>query len=305
MAFGEIKNTEVSVQSFTRYIGIMPVKVLAVNPNKKELTEIYGREFTEEPNYLGEVEYEHPVTKQVSKVKTVRVEFIVANEELDFKGKVSFYLTDTPWISTSGKCKVIDKYGRTAWVTAEQFQNKEIPQYANGPANISSDYTPCMRNQEELIEFLKYYFGIPEVMRYDNGTWVEVDDTTSCEVYLEKIKDYFKGDVSEIKNAIATATANKIKVLVGIKMTNGNTYQDIYTGKFMRNNAVSTKQLEKSVKDTQTAGGYANTLFNVGEVTVWDGSHPNVAEAAPTVANPFASSASPAAPATPNTNLPF
>ena len=84
-------------------------------------------------------------------------------------------------------------------------------------------------------------------------------------------------------------------------MTNGNTYQDIYTGKFMRNNAVSTKQLEKSVKDTQTAGGYANTLFNVGEVTVWDGTHPNTAAATPTVANPFASSS----PAAPNTNLPF
>lgn len=304
MAFGEIKNTEVSAQSFTRYIGIMPVKVLAVNPNKKELSEIYGREIAEEPNYLGEAEYEHPITKKVSKVKTARLEFIVGNEELDFKGKVSFYLMDTPWVSTSGKCKVIDKYGRTAWVTSEQFQNKEVPMYANGKANISQEYVTCMRNQEELIEFLKYYFGIPEVMRYDNGTWVEVDDPSNCEVYLEKIKDYFKGDVSEIKNAIATASQNKIKVLVGVKIVNDNTYQDIYTGKFMRNNSVSTKQIEKAIKDTQSNGGYPNTLFNVGEVTVWNGVHPNAQQpvAETSTFNPFSTKEEKPAD---NTNLPF
>ena len=39
------------------YVGMCPVKIVAVNPTKEELSKIYGHEVTNERNYVTEVEY--------------------------------------------------------------------------------------------------------------------------------------------------------------------------------------------------------------------------------------------------------
>ena len=39
-----------------RYIGVAPVFVLAVNPDKKKLEELYGNTLENDPVYVGEVE---------------------------------------------------------------------------------------------------------------------------------------------------------------------------------------------------------------------------------------------------------
>lgn len=265
MIIGEIKNTEQGAEEVKRFVGIAPVTILTLNPNKKELSEILDREIEEEPVYIGEVEYTNPVTGQVSNIKSVRLDFWLRNEELDITTKVSFRLIDTPFISKSGKCKVIDKYGRTAWVTAEEFKNKEVPMYASGPARIDKGYKTCMKNEEELIEFLKYYFGIADVERYkaDTKEWVMIDKLDSALIQLDKTKEYFKGDVTEIKNVLKIAKANKVKVLLGTRIVDGNKYQTVFTGKFMRNSSNSTKMLERALKDAKENGRYTSTVFAI------------------------------------------
>ena len=277
MAFGKINNTaEVAGQSFKRYMGVLPVEIIAVNPNKKELGEIYGKEPENEPSYTGEVEYEHPVTKQKSTVKTARIDFIVKNEELEFLSKVSFFLRDTPFVSQAGKCKVIDKFGRTAWVTPDQFKAKEIPVYRNNmPARIEPDYNVSYRNEEELIKFIKFYLGIPDVDRYVDGQWVKRENAEECIVALEKISDYFNGDFSELKEVVSIAKNNRVKILAGVKIQDGNTYQDVYIGDFVRNSSNDFNKLFRSLQSSQANGAYPNSIFYrnnvVTEAVVWEG----------------------------------
>lgn len=313
MAFGQVNNTaEVFNKEVTRYVGVLPVEVIAVNPNKKQLGEIYGREPEKEPSYIGEEEYEHPITKQKLIVKTARIDFIIRNEELNFLSKVTFFLRDTPWISNTGKCKVIDKFGRTAWVTNGQFSANEIPMYSNGPARIDSKYQTSYRNEEELVKFIKYYLGIPDVDKYIDGKWVERENPEDSIISLDKIKDYFNGDFRELEQVIELGKFNRIKVLAGVKIKDGNTYQDVYAGDFVRNSSNNYNQLFKNIQSTQANGGYSNSIFYVGTPAItnakpWEGINPT--NTAQDNYNPFAStpnsnSSSPSSAVSPS-DLPF
>lgn len=260
------KSTEGNVVK--RYIGVAPVFVLSVNPNKEELEKLYNTQLENAPEYLSEIE----VGEDRHKVPNVRIDFIVkTNAEkcngIDFTTKVSFFIRKEARVNREGsKVQVIDKYGRTAWVTKEQYKNKEIPVYANGPANIDKDYRACFHGEEELTNFIRAYLGIPNVMKYikDESKWIMVEHPEECEVRLEHIEDYFKGDFSELREAIALQPTNKVKVLFGVKTTDDNKqYQAIYTQMFLMNKVTNYSKLDEDLQKRKAAGAYPTTEFTV------------------------------------------
>lgn len=246
-----------------RYIGVAPVFVLGVNPSKKELESIYGTEISADPEYLSVSELDG------KEVKSARLDFIVQTDEekcgVNMKSKVSFFLRQAyRYNKDKSKVQVIDKYGRTAWVTIEQAKNHEIPMYSNGPANLDKDYRPCFIGEEELTKFLKAYLGIPEVMKYVNNTWVLVDNPQDCEARLENIDTYFKGDFTELRNIISLQAKNRVKVLFGVKTTDDNKqYQAVYTQMFVKNAVTDYSKLDKDLQDRKSNGAYPTTEFEV------------------------------------------
>ena len=72
MAFAS--GTETVEVSRKLYVGVAPVYVLAVNPSKNKLDEIYGRESKEDPNYIGTTEVNGTTMSQV------RIDFIVKTD---------------------------------------------------------------------------------------------------------------------------------------------------------------------------------------------------------------------------------
>lgn len=255
--------------SVKRYVGIAPVFVLGVNPSKEELEKLYNTQLENTPEYIGEIE----VGEDRHKVPNVRIDFIVKPDAekcngIEFTTKVTFFLRKEPRVNKDGsKVQVIDKYGRTAWVTKEQYQNKEIPVYSNGPANIDKDYRACFHGEEELTNFIKAYLNIPNVMKYVNGKWIMVDNPNDCEARLEHIESYFKGDFSELKEAISFQPNNKVKVLFGVRITDDNKqYQAVYTQMFLKNSINDYSRLDKDLQDRKSAGAYPNTEFNVSDL---------------------------------------
>lgn len=178
-----------------RYIGVGSVYVLGVNPNKAALESFYGHTMEKEPEYVGETEVNGNTVKQV------RIDFIVkadpekyldnSNNPVDLTTKVSLFLTNSyRYNKDNTKIQVIDKYGRTAWVTIEQAKNHEIPVYENGPANIDAGYRPAYMGEEELVSFLIAYINIPSCQKYVDKKWVmkPADELKDCEASLEHIK---------------------------------------------------------------------------------------------------------------------
>lgn len=293
MAFGQ---GQVSSEggSIKRYIGVASVSVLAINPLKEELEKLYGRTLDNAPEYVGEVEVGD------TKIPQVRLDFIVKadpdkyldanNQPLNFVNKVSLFIRRAyRYNKENTKVQVIDKYGRTAWVTVEQAKNHEIPVYASGPANIDKDYRPAYIGEEELIKFLIAYLNIPACQRYINGEWVmnDADKLADSEAMLEHIEDYFKGDVSELRTIIGYQPNNKLKVLFGVRNTDdGRQHQTVYTRMFLKNGVNDYSKLDKDVKQTQEAGALSTSEFDCTEL------HEYVVES-----TSFA--------AAPETNLPF
>lgn len=272
MAFSK-GNVSSEGNSVKRYVGVGSVFVLAVNPNKAELEKLYNTQIENDPEYLGEVE----VGEDKHKVQNARLDFIVKTDAekcggIEFTTKVAFFIRkEYRYNRDQTKVQVIDKYGRTAWVTVEQAKNHEIPVYKNGPANIDKDYRPAYVGEEDLTNFIKAYLNIPNVMKYVNNTWVMVDKPEDCEARLENIAEYFKGNFKELRDVIALQPNNKVKVLFGVRTTDDNKqYQAVYNQMFLKNNITDYSKLDADLQERKAAGAYPTTEFTVGDLKEYD-----------------------------------
>lgn len=247
-----------------RYIGVAPVTIAAVNPTKERLEEIYGTTLDKAPEYTGVQEIEG------KQVPYARVDFIVKTvadkcDGIDMTTRISYFVRkEYRFNRDHTKVQVIDKYGRTAWVTKEQATNHEIPMYSNGPANLDKDYRPCYHGEEDLTNFIKAYLVIPNVQRYVDGKWVMVDNPSECEARLSEVEKLFDGNFKEIQEIISYQPNNKVKVLFGVRTTDdGKQYQAAYTQMVLTNSTSNYSRLDADVKERKNAGAYSNTEFEV------------------------------------------
>ena len=263
MAFGQGKESNEGSVGFAKYIGVGAFNVLAVNPTKEELSKIYGSEIEKDIEYLSKDEE--------SGVDQVRIDFVVAsntekNNGIDLKTKVSFFLKNAPRMNAAGtKVQVINAYGETTWVDLELAKKGELPE---NQAWFETPYRPAYIGEEELTSFLKVFLNIPvKAWKDKNGNIKTIENKSDAEARLEGIPNYFKGNVKELKEIIKFQPDNLIKMAVGVKTTEDNKeYQAIYTKMFVKNNVKDYSKLDAAIKDSQTNGAYANTVFNTGEL---------------------------------------
>lgn len=212
-------------KEFKKYIGIAPVSIIAVNPNKEELASIYESYEGLDPVYTTTENVEgKPVTKTM-------ITFIAKTIAEKCNGvsalyKINFFLEKAPVIgSKSNKVQVIDSLGRTGWVTKEELKEKAIPVYSNGPADLSADYRMAMKGEEDLTLFIKTLLNIPSPRIYDNGQWVPNTKVKPEDLLcrFDNIEKIANGDVSELKSIVKSLTPNQIvKIVIGIKTTDDN-----------------------------------------------------------------------------------
>lgn len=273
MAFAKGKESSDST-GFSRYVGVAPVTIVGINPSIVELSEIYNSEMSKAPEYKGQFTAKGPdgkdklidyinivfyvkTIKDISKVEIINsIRFMIANE---YRYNKDFT-----------KIKVINKYGETTWLTKEDFKNKTVPQSQSffSPDGMRAAY----RGEETLVMFLKQYLGISNrtYLNTSSGEWENIDNLSDAEAYLDKIKSYFTGDITEIKDIIKLQPENKVKALFGVRHYNGNDYQTIYTGWFMKNGARDYTKLEKTLTNDKTNGRYSDTEFFIGPLKKYE-----------------------------------
>lgn len=255
---------------YKRYTGVGAAFIKTVNPNKKEMEALYGRDQENEPEYVGSIE------RDGKDIPNVRISFIT-NPDPEKYGEgiliphTYFLRREYRYNNDKTKVQVIDKYGRTAWVTIEQAKNHEIPMYSNGPANLDKDYRPAFVGEEELTQFLINYLNIPNVMKYDrtNNKWYLVDNPQDSECRLDEIEKYFKGDFTELRSAIALQPTNKVKILYGVRTSDDNKqYQTTYTRMTLKNSVTDYSKLDADVmemKSRSTSASVAQTEYRVDD----------------------------------------
>ena len=247
-----------------RYIGVAPVKVLATNPTKAELESLYNTTLDKDVEYTG------VQNNEGTNVPYARIDFVVRTDPeksngIEMTTKISYFVRkEYRFNRDKSKVQVIDKYGRTAWVTKEQANAHEIPQYKNGPANLDKDYRPAYVGEEDLTNFIKTYLNIPNVQKYVDGKWELVDNPAECEARLDGIDKFFAGDFKELKEIMSYQPNNKVKVLFGVRTTDdGKQYQAAYTQMVLRNGVTDFSKLDSDLADRKEAGAYSTTEFEV------------------------------------------
>lgn len=213
-------NSEKTV-NFMRYIGVANAKVLAINPDAEHLKILTGME---DPKVQPTVfETNMPDGKKVI-VSKIDVWFGVQKLDgnvINLKGQ--FSIRKQGWMSQSGKIHVIDRFGRTAWVTKDQLKNHEIPVYQNGPAALDPDYRICYRGEDELTAFVKYWCHIGNPTIWDDTLkkslpMTDPERLKNCECRFDEseLNQFWKGDYTPLLNILQAAANNELKVTVGV-----------------------------------------------------------------------------------------
>ena len=288
-------NASAQGSDFKRFVGVGSFRVLGVNPTKAELEKFYGREIQNEPEYLKKmvdtqdnnkpyeqlrlsfmIQADDPMT--IADITPRDKEAIKTNASLEspYKTMITFFIDSRyRWNSDKTKVQVIDKYGRTAWVTVEQCKNHQIPVYSNGPAKIDAGYRPLYRGEEELTQFVDNYLNITpiETKNKNTGEWITNPHPEDCEGWLEHIKEYFTGNIKEIKEYCTYMPDNRLKLLTGIRTDDqGNQYGTVYTRMTLRNGAKNYTRFKDSIE------GQGSYLSDVVFTNNPDGTIENIAE---------------------------
>lgn len=260
-------------QEFKRYIGVGSSYVLAVNPSKEELENIYGTE-QKEPEYVVDGE----------NGKEARIHFIVktdpeANNGIELISRLMFTLRATPaYNRDETKVQVIDGYGNSTWASVEDAKaGAKLLSSEGKELRIDTKYRMACVGEADLVGFLKKYLRVQDVFDYKNGSWVKKPNAEDYAFSLDHIKDYFNGNFSELKEALALQPGNKVKLLYGVRTAeteNGpRQYQAVASRAdlIMPNNAgaKSIERLEKNLANIKANGSYPNTEFKVQDLEEW------------------------------------
>lgn len=267
--FLAIGKTQESTEGFKKYVGVGSSFVVAVNPTKKEFEDIIGHEVANDPEYVVNTD----------NGKEARIRFMVKTDPKTCNGieiinPVMFTLRNAPaYNKDQSRVQVIDKYGNTTWANPEDAKaGKKLFSTTGKELKIDSSYRIACVGEADLIGFLKAYLCVGDAFNYVNDSWVKKENADDFLFSLEHVKDYFSGDFSEVKDAIALQPNNKVKLLYGVRTTDeGKQYQTIATrsGMVLYNSAGSKAlaKLEKDLANAKNNGSYASTDFRVQELS--------------------------------------
>lgn len=297
-------NASKEAQEFKRYIGVCPVFVKAVNPNKTEHEKLFNTTLEEAPIYVQDKE-----DAEGNSYKNVRISVVMQPdvEKIGFEMPLItmplFVTNQKQFGAKSGKYQVVDKYGRFAWATEAEISAKEIPTNSNGKkADISNDYRIAYVGEEALTKFIRAFLYIPEITVWDNNEQCRVPNTKDkpeeceCRLDVETFEKLFKGDFSEIKEILGFQPNNKIKVCLGVRTdaNSGKLFQSVYTKKFISNAATNYNSLDKMLQADASYAAENNKVLNteysaetVHEYSVTPTNFSAAPEAAPSGDMPF------------------
>lgn len=254
-----------------RYIGVSSVNVLAVNPDNKTLKK-YGwtiSEDAEEPTYGMS-------KKEDGTDKPARVCFLVQLMDLEDKPVIQMNFMVRPEFranASGDKVQIIDKYGQTAWATKEDTATRRVPEYANGPAKITTPYRLCHVGEADLIAFIHKYLNITPVEIYDSAKKAYVPTKDPGKISIDDWNALMHGYAKEIREYMAIKPNNQVKVIFGVRTTDNNrTYQD-FMKEFLNNGCfinpvTGVYENAKRIIDRYKASSTSSTEYSAAKIAI-------------------------------------
>lgn len=209
----------------TLYVGIAPVQIIAVNPTLEELQAI-GVQAKQEPQYID---------VNIGGDSFNKITFWCKNIDPEFITRFDILVKPEAKVSQSGKTQWVNNFG--------QFS------YAESKASETYDWfkadgeRKAFVGEETLMNFIRAY--------------ANVSAGDNC--YLETPKQVAAGDVKELRELVKSLSDNRVRVLLGVKESNGKNYQQVYTKHFGR---LKPFRKDLFVKELNSEYGNFNAVVN-------------------------------------------
>lgn len=235
-------------KDFSKVVGLMEVKVLAINPDKEELEKLLDTQLEKDPEYLGEYQEKDEAGEPVGLPKTrFTVTIWVENVKTKLKYPIRISLIDKVRVSKKGIPQYINTLGQTTWADSEENLPTWFAKRESRQAKIG---------EEELYSFMRNWLG--------NLDYKDADTNLLSEDW----KKLMRGNVKEFRDLIGTDATTTVVVMATVRTVEKegdiNEYQDIYnkdflpgyTIKFFRANKFTEEKIEqlrereKAIKDT-------------------------------------------------------
>lgn len=194
---------------FKVYAGVGLFTAVMANPTAAEEAEIKGTTPKEDENVY--------FSKGNDGIAVMKVNVWMRSSDYGFTVPVKFSVKNQMMVTEKDgvkKLKVIDKFGSTAWVTQDEFKAKAIPLVKGAPAKISADYRPCYKGEEEIVSFIRTLLNLKKGVEGCLDSVPEIG------------KDNGASLVSEVREALALAGDNGIKLCVGTRLYNNSLYMN-------------------------------------------------------------------------------
>lgn len=246
------------------YIGVAPVFIVGVNPNKAEYEKLFNRTLDDAPVYIGEGEV-GPEGDRV-KVPQIKIDFIVKTDAekcgVELTDRITFFLSKAMNFNRDrSKVEVINKYGESTYLPIACVEGTEpIPD--NMKWYDTSGMRPTYIGEADLTAFIKAFLNIPSKSYRKGNEVVFIKNLADAEAKLDKIESYFRGDISELKSVIGLQPNNRVKAMFGVRTTDDNNqYQAVYTKKFLKNMVNDYSKLDEDLQARKNAGAYPSVEF--------------------------------------------
>lgn len=215
------------------YTGIVPVTIVAVNPTRKQIAELYeiDEEKVKEPNYFTET--------------STRLDFWYRNHSsvnTPLLGKFVLFISNQVRSSQSGKIQYIDDHSRTCWadnISDLAEANTRLADY--GKLNLKN-VREAMRGEDDLYTLMKAYGNI---------------DISKNPFMLDDFGQLVKNNTTELRDFFThfNKLDGGVKVLMGVK---DGQYQDVWNSLFLSINAKISDYVKGKIN--HPSYGYQNYI---------------------------------------------
>lgn len=215
-------STDQVLNQIENHVGLMNMKVVAINPTKDELVKILN---IENPTNIKEPQYkdldlqkdgilQNKIVFQLQgklpdgKIKNSRLEFLVAPRERKNKD--------------GNKTQIVNRLGQFSWNTEAEIEaNPNMKWFQHVP------YHNAMIGEEQLIDFIR--------------NWMNLGTKDNCNI--GNLLATMSGDMTELKSYMTQFPNNEATVWLDVIENNGKYYQSVYNKAFSRPTAKTPESI--------------------------------------------------------------
>ena len=254
MAINKSGANEVVTVEYEKFTGLCDIEVVAINPRTADEIEALGyKKPANDPEYI--------TIDSDNGHKKVRLDFYLEYKEngtVKVRTKMALWAEEVERVSQSGNYQWINNSAQSCYSASLETlsANERMAWFKTNTAR------KALVGEVVLHDFVKVWANVstkPDA----NGN--------APECRLEKFRDIFNGDFSELQELVRDLQGYKVKVLLGVRVVEGtdenqmptiNCYQDVYTKMFARSYQTSMKNWNDKLADEYGAykHNYQNSL---------------------------------------------